>query len=1145
MEETLANIPNAGVMNPLERIYKKKILSKIVNAILITGSSFIASMVSCSVLQLIFEFDTIGRLILFVVVLLATFTTAIRNLLPSLIKYFRPPNINDIKEISLEVGNVFPELKDRLRNAIELMSADIDPDKFYSQELARAYIEQIFMKASHHDIGSSVRYKSDKKARLSILISFTGAVVLYIIFPSQMPSALAEVINFTKKIPSAYSIDVSPGDTRLSRGDTLKIKTKVSLITGRQLPSYVMVSERYDNENDFEEHRVNKGVDGRYYFQLPNVRGSFEYFVTAGDQDTRKYNVDVEDLPIVQSFHVTLVYPSYTKKATETLEDNIGDFSALVGTHAEFVLRTNKELKSAWLLTNSAEGKSATVKDSIRKIFNVSGETATGSITISRTMEYTLRLLDEDSLQNRDPIVYTIKAVDDEYPTCVITYPGKDIDLTRDMQLPLRIEVGDDYGFTKLLIEYKLVASKYVQPEKDYHSIEVQLPSKDAGTQDVDYTWDLTPLNLVPEDVISYHAKIFDNDFVNGPKATSSAEYQIRLPSLDEVFASTDSEHSDLISKTENTLDNSKDLQQQLEKLSNEMKTTTQQMSWEQQKKMQSTLQQYEDLQKKVDSLRNQVASMTQNMLENKALSPETLEKYLELQKALQEINSPEFQDALKKLEQAIQSLNPEQVRQAMQNFQVNEGQLRQSIERTLSLIKRVEIEQKFDELQMRVEQMMAHEQDLQKSTAESDSNRSANRQQLSENQKEIQNELSDTKDAMSDLKNRMNEFAKDMPMQKFDQANQKLEQSRVGQEMQNSSRQLSQGQFSQAQSSEQQISAALNDLQKNLSDAQKEMLQNQARETINAMRKAQQNLLEISKEQEKLRDQSAQTMPNSEESRQLADRQNELMQELNYTAQQMMQLSNKSFAVTPQMGRQIGEAYSQMETAMKDLQERTGGSSASAPQSQAMGSMNQAVMSIQSTLQAMMNGQGAGGFMSLTQQLQRLAGQQEGLNSLTRRLGEGGTLSMEQQAELSRLAAEQEAIHKSLDQLAREAQQSAEMGEQNKLLGNLDQISNDMKDVVKDLQKNDIKPETIQRQQKILSRMLDASRSINKRDYNNERQSSPGQDVAGKSPAELNLSNSNSEQDQEMLKLIRRSFPPEYQKIILRYYQLLKKTPE
>ncbi|MGO9481671.1 MAG: DUF4175 family protein [Candidatus Kryptoniota bacterium] len=1150
MEKTLSDIPseshnsaNAGVINSLQAIYRKKVFFKALNSLFLTAGSIIASTIICSLLEAIFDFDTTGRAILFFTMLLAASAPVIKYVLPNLTRYFRTPNIDDVKEISLEVGNVFPELKDRLRNAVELLSDESNPDanKYHSHDLARAYIEQIFAKASHHDIASALKYRTDKRAKFSVLTSLFIGLVLFSSLPSRMPSALAAIFNFTKKTPNAYSIEVTPGDVRLPRGDTLKVQARLELLAASKLPSHITISEKYDNEREFEQHKVDANADGEYYFRMPDVRSSLEYFVSAGDQDSRKYHVDIENLPIVQTFHVTLAYPSYTKKGTETLHDNIGDFSALVGTRAEFTLQANKELRSARLV----------VDDSAMKPLEVSGKDADAGFIIKRTMKYTIRLLDKDSLQNRDPIVYTIQAVADEYPTCEITYPGKDVDLSRDLQLPLQINIGDDYGFTKLLVEYKLVSSKYVEPEKNYHSIEIPLEipqaaqSPDAGSQEIKYTWDLNSLNLVPEDVISYHAKVFDNDLVNGPKAASSAEYQIRLPSLDEVFASEDSEHGDLISKTENALGNSNELQRQVDKLSNEMKTITQQMSWEQQKKIQSTLQRYEELQKKVDSLKSQIESMTQNMLENKVLSPQTLAKYMELQKALQEVNSPEFKDAMEKLQQAIQSMNPEQVRQAMQNFQINEEQFRQSIERTLSLIKRVEIEQKFDEMQKRVEQMMEQQESLQKSTAESDSTRPSNRKQLSENQKEIQKELSATKDAMSDLKNRMSEFADEMPMKQIDRAKEQLEQSKVEQQMQNSSQQLSGGEFSQAQGSQQQISSMLKDFQKTLSDAQKEMLRNQQKETLNTMRKAQQNLLEISKKQEELRNQSEQLMENSAESRQLAARQNELMQELNYTAQQMMQLSNKSFAVTPQMGRQIGEAYAQMQQALNNLQERTNQSSAAGPQTNAMGSMNQAAMSIQSTLQAMMNGQGSGGSMSLMQQVQELAGQQEGLNALTKRLGGGGELSMEQQAELSRLAAQQEVIQKSLEQLAQEAQQSAAMGAQDKVLGNLDEIANDMKDVVKDLQNNEIKPETIQRQQKILSRMLDASRSINKQDYDNRRQSAPGQNVAGQSPAELNLTNSNSEEDQELLKLIRRNFPPEYQKVILRYYQLLKRTPE
>jgi hypothetical protein len=1154
MEEVLFDPLSERILDSLGKVYKKKIFSDIANGLLTTCSIIITGTTLFSAVQFLFQFDNQGRTALFVLLILTFIITVARYAVPNLIKYFRSPSFSDLREISLSVGERFPELKDRLRNAIELLADRSSPDAHYSKELAQKYIEQIFNKASHLDIASALDYKIDKRTKYFATVSFVLALILFSVLPNQMFSSLKEIINFTKEMPKPYVIEVLPGDAQLSRGDTLNIRVKLSSPTGKTLPSHIKISERYENERDFEIHELNQGrladlstgyafsamkpQAELFTFQLPNIRNNLEYFVTAGSQRTRNYEVRVRELPVVQNFHVILAYPSYTKKGVEILPDNVGDFSALVGTRAEFTLQSNKELKAAWLLIDDSTGAHQNLR--------TSGKTANGYLLIRHMMKYSIYLLDYDSLQNRDPITYSIQAITDAYPTCEITYPGKDIDLSRDMQLPLQIKIDDDYGFTKLLLEYKLLSSKFVHPDENYRSLEIPLPNTGAGEQDISYTWDLTPLDLVPEDIVSYHVKVFDNDLVNGPKAATSSEYTIRLPSLNEVFAETDSQHSDLISKTENALGNSDDLRQEIEKISNEMKAMTQQMTWEQQKKMQTTLQRYEDLQRQVDSLKNQIESMTQKMLENKILSPQTLEKYLELQKAIQEINSPEFQNALKKLEEAIQSLNPSQVRQALQNFHINEEQFRQSIERTLSLIKRVEIEQKFDELQKRVEQMLEQQQRIQKSTAESDSTLPATRQRLSEEQKEIQKELSEAKEAMSDLKKRMDEFSNEMPIKKMEQTQRQLEQANLEQKIQISSQRLSQGLFSEAQNLQRQVSSELKNFQASLSQTQKEMLQNQSRETINAMRKAEENLLEISKKQEELRNQSSRLMPNSAETRQLAERQNELMQELNYTAQQMMQLSNKSFAVTPQMGRQMGRAYAQMQQALNNLQQRENPSTTVESQSEAMGAMNEAVMSIQSTLQSMMNGQGGGGFMSLTQQLQQLTGQQEGLNALTQKLSENGSLTMEQQAELSRLAAQQELIHKSLEQLAREAQQSEGTGSQERFLGNLDQIANDMKQVVKDLQNNsEIKPETIQRQQKILSRMLDATRSINKQDYSNKRVGKPGQNIVGKNPADLNLSNSNSEQYNKLLKLIKQNFPPEYQKVILRYYQLLKKTPE
>jgi hypothetical protein len=95
-------------------------------------------------------------------------------------------------------------------------------------------------------------------------------------------------------------------------------------------------------------------------------------------------------------------------------------------------------------------------------------------------------------------------------------------------------------------------------------------------------------------------------------------------------------------------------------------------------------------------------------------------------------------------------------------------------------------------------------------------------------------------------------------------------------------------------------------------------------------------------------------------------------------------------------------------------------------------------------------------------------------------------------------MAAEQEAIRRGLE----EAMQK--MGQGGGTLGNLGQTGEDMKKVVEDLRGGRLNQETVDRQQRILSRLLDAPRSVEKRDYSRRRTSRPGVDVVRSSPGAL-----------------------------------------
>lgn len=208
------------------------------------------------------------------------------------------------------------------------------------------------------------------------------------------------------------------------------------------------------------------------------------------------------------------------------------------------------------------------------------------------------------------------------------------------------------------------------------------------------------------------------------------------------------------------------------------------------------------------------------------------------------------------------------------------------------------------------------------------------------------------------------------------------------------------------------------------------------------------------------------------------------------------------------------------------------------------MKSLNQAASLMKAGMESMMQGGGQGGMMSLMQQLGKMSQMQMQLNNMTQALQRGmgsGGMSPQQQAQMQRLAQEQELIRKSLDELNKEAQKS---GKSKTLPGNLDNIMKEMKEVITDMNTEKIDNQLIQKQERILSRLLDAQRSMNERDFEKERESKTAKDFNRESPADLNLNTEKgkSKIKDELNKAIQEGYLKDYEELIRRYYETLQK---
>ena len=134
-------------------------------------------------------------------------------------------------------------------------------------------------------------------------------------------------------------------------------------------------------------------------------------------------------------------------------------------------------------------------------------------------------------------------------------------------------------------------------------------------------------------------------------------------------------------------------------------------------------------------------------------------------------------------------------------------------------------------------------------------------------------------------------------------------------------------------------------------------------------------------------------------------------------------------------------------------------------------------------------------------QQLQQMAGQQQQLNSGMPQLGPDGSPTSSMMDQLAKMAARQQALRRKLKQIQ---QGMSESGEGNKMSGSLDRIAKDMEDVINQMRKNQVDRQTVMRQEKIVQRLLDASRSATSRDYKKERESKTGKEILRDNPLSL-----------------------------------------
>ena len=266
--------------------------------------------------------------------------------------------------------------------------------------------------------------------------------------------------------------------------------------------------------------------------------------------------------------------------------------------------------------------------------------------------------------------------------------------------------------------------------------------------------------------------------------------------------------------------------------------------------------------------------------------------------------------------------------------------------------------------------------------------------------------------------------------------------------------------------------------------------------------------------------------------------------------ADSLCTLARQTPFISPQLAEALGRAVTQLSTAGRELASGNRGRGEEAGRG-AGASLNEAVLELRAAEEAMCQNPGAGmpgqpkpGPRQRGESMQQLSERQSDLNrqskSIARRLSEQMRMQSGDRAELERLSQEQQRIREQLAEIRRAEEQRQE------LLGRLDQTEREMKEVEELLRDGGTDPALEGKQTKILSRMLDATRSLNRRDFDPELESRPGEDIAQRSPSELppELLRESDRLRLDLLKAEADRYPAQYRAFIEAYLRSLNRSP-
>ena len=1020
------------------------------------------------------------------------------------------------EQAAVIVGDHFLHIKDKLLNTLQLQNQQ----KNGQNDLLEQAITQRTAELYPLSFTKVINFGENKKYLKYAVLPLVAFLGLYVAAPAIVNDGTQRLVNYNTKFEPKAPFDFLIQNQSLSAIQGQDLDLKIS-IDGAQLPdqAYIVLQN-----NKYKLDKINK-TKFEYAFKNLQKEVSFQFF--ADGFYSQNYKISVLPKPIISNFDVELDYPAYTNKKDETIS-NAGDFAVPAGTKVKWVFNTQNVARLELTLGGVAT-QAQKYSDQQFVITKIPKQSTNYSIKTAN--QFTAKT---------DSLGYTLSVAPDLFPQINASVQP---DSLNPSAFYYAGDINDDYGFTKLVFKYR---KQIKDTETSFNTQNIAIENDKATKQLFFYAFDFATLNLQPGEAIEYYFEVMDNDAVNGSKAARTTSFEYKLKSIEALKQEQEQNSSEIKDEMQQAIDEAKKIQKDLKKLENKL-FDKKELSYEDKKQFENMMQRNQKMQQQMQNANE----LNKENLKNQQQQNPTDQSIFEKQQQLQQLFEKVLNEDIKKTIAQIEKLMKEAAKKEdLEKLQMNNKQVERELERMLDFYKQLEVESKLQESLEKLEKIAEEQQ------KESEKNQQNNEQknpaeQAQKDQKNLNEKFDEVKKDIAEAEQKNEELKEPMEMPETKDA-----EKEVDKKQDDAQDKLNGGDKKGAAKDQKDAAEEM----KKMAESIKNKMQSQKQEAlemdIKSLRMILENLVKASFRQEDLINRLKENTTYSPVYIKIAQEQQKLKEDTRLIEDSLVALSRRIMALQSYITKEMGSINLNLAQTTDALEDRYT-DVARTRQQYTMTSYNNLAVMLSEMLQKMQEqkaegdkpGSGScnkpGSGKGKKPSLGKLNQMQKGLNKQmkdgkdkgqspgkTGKDGKTGSMGMGgmSSSQYAQMVAQQQAIRQELQRITDEQTKNGAP------TGELRELAKKMEQTETELLNKQITNETLNRQQEIMTRLLESEKAQQEREQDNQRKSNTAQDQSKPTPPNLEKFKQQKLKEFEQYKTAMPNFNPFYKAKVEQY---------